>query len=285
MQNNFSQKNIILTGIPRSGTTLTCYLLNKLPNCVALHEPLVPFELVEKDKESLIDFLVQFFKKQRSEIIQTGQARSKSFGGRVPDNPLAGLDSNTGKRIRILDGRSIQINKPLNPDFSLVIKQPAFFTSILKDLIDSNCFNCFAVVRNPLSVLLSWNTVEMPVSQGRAPAAEAFDLELSKTLQAIPNIYDRQVYLLNWFFERYLELLPRNHILMYEQTISTGGKSLSIIQESASGFSETLASKNSNPLYNEDLKALLLSKLLSKKDAAFWSFYSQADISNLAVTN
>ncbi len=38
MQHN----NIILTGIPRSGTTLICYLLNKIPNTVALHEPMGP---------------------------------------------------------------------------------------------------------------------------------------------------------------------------------------------------------------------------------------------------
>jgi hypothetical protein len=32
--------NVVLTGLPRSGTTLVCRLLNKLPDTVALHEPL-----------------------------------------------------------------------------------------------------------------------------------------------------------------------------------------------------------------------------------------------------
>ncbi len=32
--------NIILTGVPRSGTTLICHLLNQLPGVGALHEPL-----------------------------------------------------------------------------------------------------------------------------------------------------------------------------------------------------------------------------------------------------
>ena len=39
--------DIILTGIARSGTTLSCSLLNKLPQCVALHEPMNPAELVD----------------------------------------------------------------------------------------------------------------------------------------------------------------------------------------------------------------------------------------------
>lgn len=38
--------DIILTGIARSGTTLSCSLLNKLPQCVALHEPMNPDDLV-----------------------------------------------------------------------------------------------------------------------------------------------------------------------------------------------------------------------------------------------
>jgi len=41
--------DIILTGIARSGTTLTCALLNKLPQTVALHEPMNPAELVGLD--------------------------------------------------------------------------------------------------------------------------------------------------------------------------------------------------------------------------------------------
>ena len=31
-----SQRNVLITGIPRSGTTLVCSLLNKVPDVVAL---------------------------------------------------------------------------------------------------------------------------------------------------------------------------------------------------------------------------------------------------------
>src|SRR5262245_2561552 len=33
-------RNVLVAGIPRSGTTLTCHLLNSLPDIVALHEPI-----------------------------------------------------------------------------------------------------------------------------------------------------------------------------------------------------------------------------------------------------
>jgi hypothetical protein len=196
----------------------------------------------------------------------------------VPDNPLSGIDKITGKRIRVLDGRLIQIDKNLPNNFSLVIKQPAFFTAILENLTKSNLLSCFAVVRNPLSVLLSWNTVEMPVANGRVPAAEAFDLELKSNLDQIADIYDRQVFLLNWFFEKYLNHLPKDNILFYEGTIKSQGRSLSVIQTDAKNLNEPLSSKNTNNLYDARLRELFIQKLLQKKDGAFWRFYSEPDI-------
>lgn len=275
MQAILAQQQIILTGLPRSGTTLTCHLLNKLTNCVALHEPLVPLELSDSKSEHIVQLISDYFVIQRQQILNTGTAVSKSFGGQVPDNPMAGIDPNTGKRIRVLDGRLVQIEKSLPNDFYLAIKQPAFFTAILKNLVKSGLFNCFAIVRNPLSVLLSWNSVDMPVSRGRVPAAEAFDAELKANLDQIDGLHDRQVFLLNWFFQAYLNYLPAEQIIFYEKMISTEGRSLSAINPMAMNLREALSSKNNNSLYNSELKQILLSKLLNQKEGAFWSFYNK----------
>lgn len=282
MQSVTAQQQVILTGLPRSGTTLTCHLLNKLSDCVALHEPLVPLDLIAYKRGDLISVIADYFTAQRLQILQTGTAVSKSFGGQVPDNPMAGVDPNTGKRIRVLDGRLVQINKKLSNDFYLAIKQPAFFTAILKDLVASGLFNCFAVVRNPLSVLLSWNSVEMPVSRGRVPAAEAFDPELKQQLDQIPDVYDRQLFLLDWFFQQYINYLPSEHILFYEETIKSNGKSLGNISPLAYHLSERLSSKNNNHLYSGTLKKILLEKILNKKEGAFWEFYSEEQLVSLA---
>lgn len=281
MQSVTAQQQVILTGLPRSGTTLTCHLLNKLSDCVALHEPLVPLELTMYKRADLVQVIADYFTAQRLQILQTGTAVSKSFGGQVPDNPMAGLDPVTGKRIRVLDGRLVQINKPLLNDFCLAIKQPAFFTAILKDLVATDGLRCFAVVRNPLSVLLSWNSVEMPVSQGRVPAAEAFSTELTASLNEIADVYDRQVFLLDWFCQQYLTYLPTEHILFYEQTIQTQGRSLAVIQSSAATLSEPLYSKNNNNLYSAELKQLLVAKLLDKSAGAFWQLYTKDDVLKL----
>ena len=52
-----AERNIVLTGLGRSGTTLTCHLLNKLPDTVALAEPIAPgkFEDLMPDIEAVCD--------------------------------------------------------------------------------------------------------------------------------------------------------------------------------------------------------------------------------------
>jgi len=278
-------RNVILTGIPRSGTTLTCHLLNKLPDTVALHEPLVPLDLIGYSRPNLVNFVVDYFSEQRKQILETATAVSKSFGGQVPDNPVSGVDALTGKRIRVLDGRLIHIEKSLSREFYLAIKQPAFFTAILPDLVSLEALKCFAVIRNPLSVLLSWNTVEMPVARGRVPAAEALNSDLKNQLDSMNDVYERQLFLLDWFFRQYLNCLPKRGILRYEETIQSGGRSLSVIQAEALNLKEGLASKNSNSLYDQSLQELLVKKLLKNKNGAFWEFYSEADVLALAAIN
>lgn len=278
MQLISAQQQVILTGLPRSGTTLTCHLLNKLPNSVALHEPLIPLDLAGYERSNIVEIILKYFAAQRDQILQTGTAVSKSFGGQVPDNPMAGIDPKTGKRIRVLDGRLVQIDKQLAQDFCLAIKQPAFFTAILKDLVAVDLLSCFALIRNPLSVLLSWNSVEMPVSRGRVPAAEAFAPELKSNLDQIENVYDRQIFLLDWFFQQYLTYLPAKQILFYETTIQTAGRSLAVINPLANELAEPLYSRNNNSLYNNDLKQLLLEKLLNKTEGAFWHFYTKEQL-------
>ncbi len=269
-------RNIILTGLPRSGTTLSCHLLNKLPGCVALHEPLNPLVYKDMTESDIVTQIQAYFGEQRQQILDNGIAASKSTGGKVPDNPMAGFDHATGKRIRVLDGHTLKIDKQLDENFNLIIKQPAFFTSILSGLVGT--FETFAIIRNPLSVLLSWNSVEMPVSRGRVPAAEAFSAGLTEMLEGEADLYQRQINLLSWFFRQYNEHLQRSNIIFYEDVIASGGQALDVITLSAKQLNEPLASKNNNSLYSADIKEMLAEKMLASKDAAFWGFYSHDDI-------
>lgn len=271
--------DIILTGIPRSGTTLSCYLLNKLPDIVALNEPMKPFKYVGWDLDSIINAIQIFFAEQRQSICYHRTAQSRSVNGVIPDNFIGDIDRETGKRKTLINSTEITVDKSLDNYFKLVIKHPNFFTAILEKLVDH--YDCYAIIRNPLSVLLSWNTVEMHVARGYAPAGEAFDDRLSKSLQNENDIHSRQLILLSWYYNKYRVLLPSDHIIRYEDIISSGGKALAPISANAVQLHEQLLSKNNSDQYNYCVnKGSLMGKLLEfKGDYNF--FYNEMEIIDL----
>ena len=278
METTIKQNNIIIAGVPRSGSTLVCHLLNKIPNTVALHEPINPHLLEGQTLENKLDKIESFFLEQRELINTKGVAVSKSFKGKVPDNPMSGYDSSTNKRTRVLDGNEIEINKPLSENFILAIKQPGMFTGMLGGL--QGRYRCYATIRNPLSVLLSWNSLEMPVSNGRAPAAEACDKNLSIALDNEANIYKRQTILLAWYFNKISDFIAPINIIRYEDTVKNGGKNLSVINSQADDLTDILTSRNSNSLYDMNKKDLLIDCLLTA-GGDYLKFYNENDIETL----
>ena len=271
--------DVVLTGIPRSGTTLACFLLNHLPQCVALHEPLDPTRLFGLEcPNAYLDKVTSFYGRQRASILRFGTAISKARAGTIPDNPFTNSQSTLCLRSSDLCRQEIKITKRLDPSFKLVIKHPNMFTATLPVLVTR--FPCFAIVRNPLAVLLSWHSIEAPVNRGRIPCGEAFDQGLKLRLRAQKDQLSRQLVILGWYYMRYLELLPSRHIIRYEDVISTGGSALFPIDPAACNLKVPLKNLNTNKFYSEALVKTLADHLIS--DASIYSpFYSASDIEDL----
>ena len=70
--------------------------------------------------------------------------------------------------------RLVDVGKPLSPRFDLVVKHPALFTALAEPL--RKRFRLVAIVRDPLAVLASWHSVDVPaesrpIAQGRGVRA------------------------------------------------------------------------------------------------------------------
>lgn len=298
----FSHNNMILTGIPRSGTTLTCHLLNRVPDTIALHEPIpLPMLDLSASRKEICFRIGDFFCESRHFLNRYGTAMSKQRNGRIPDNPKGGYPGVLSKLMARLipfkkQGRldlrksrvtrgPVHFKKRLSHEFLLCIHHNAGFTVLLDDLTDY--FPCFAVVRNPLSVLASWNSIDFPIRSGHSPAAERIDAVLKRDLTLISDRYERQLHMLSWFFEKYDSALPRDHVIYYEDIILSRGKALKIFFGAAGNFDEDfntmrLKNKNLNKLYNRDLMLKLGEKLL-KTEGAFWKFYTRASVEQLMM--
>jgi hypothetical protein len=104
-------RDIVLAGVPRSGTTLACVLLNQIPNTVALNEPFPMGGLVSQpNAHSQVEWLKNRFAETRDSLQKTGSAFCKAKDGQLCTNPFAercalrGPHSNG--RIRAFEDRS-----------------------------------------------------------------------------------------------------------------------------------------------------------------------------------
>ena len=76
----------------------------------------------------------------------------------------------------------IAVEPPASPDFTLVIKHPVAFTALLPILIER--FEVFAIVRNPLAVLASWESAPFLQREGRLGLRPVIAPEIAARLEA-----------------------------------------------------------------------------------------------------
>lgn len=289
--------NIILTGVPRSGTTLTCNLLNKVENTIALHEPMQFKKMFDLPKKEAVLEIEQFFHVSRKMILNDNRAITKHVLGSTPTNPHNNsyipithpkvllknifhyLFYKQLKRNDITKRGFIKIKKPLSSDFQLIIKHPFAFTALLERL--TKIMPTYAIIRNPISVLASWNSITIKARYGHSPTAENLDESLKLSLSKIQNRSLKQIELLDWFYYKYSKYLKKNNIIYYEQIIDSGGSCLSAINNKAASLDESLKSKNVNSLYNKQLIPELYELLLTKKNASYWKYYTKRDVRNV----
>ena len=273
------ERDVLLTGIPRSGTTLACWLLNHLPDAVALVEPAmgVRFWLGRWDRRQASASVRQFFTRVRKRIAARRPIPSFHGDGEITANTVEEQRVGTSRRPIARYGK-VPIAKRLSAHFWLIVKHPAPFTALLNELVEH--FPVYAIVRNPLAVLASWNSVSLPVNKGHVPVAEWFDPLLRRTLSRIPDRWARQLALLDWFFETYRRVLPETAILRYEDIVASGGRALSVIVPAAAELNVPLPNRNASPLYDVSLMCALGERLL-KTDGAYWDFYSRESVERL----
>jgi hypothetical protein len=201
----------ILTGLPRSGTTLLCALLNQQPDAIAMAEPMMPRR--EWSKAQLFDAIHQFLAGSREKALKEGVFLTKTRSGVVVDNTV-GAPSDSSN-LRQGDGvrAYVSVDKPLSDDFHLFIKHPTLFTLFAEAL--SEFYSVYASVRHPLAVLCSWQTVDFAIYHGRQSMVEYYDPSLADRIARLPDRIDRQVETLSWMFDVY-ERLGHDRILRYE---------------------------------------------------------------------
>ena len=270
----------LLCGVPRSGSSLCCRLAGGAPDAVALSEPIDPgtFAGVTGPADACARIRT-FAATTRDELLATGRAASVQVNGRLDDDRVSETPNAGGLRPPRGRPGEIRVDKPLSADFLLLIKHNALFAALLDRLAEG--FPTLGLVRNPVAVLASWQTVDLPVRQGRVPMGERFDPELAAALDAEADTLRRQVRVLDWFFARFRDCLTPDRVVRYEDVVASGGVSL-FRRLGASAGPEPLESRNANAVYAPANVDAILAAVQTTQGA--WSgWYARSDCERAAA--
>ncbi len=216
-------KNILIAGIPRSGTTLITATLHDLPNCVALGEP-EALKKLHKASTSPEDYArrLQVFMSATRRQILAGEPIPINFDKgalRVPSNYFQRHATGNGYHTE----KTYELHEAIvpveNEAFTLCVKNNAQFVSCLEALVDMRDVLVVAVVREPVACLLSWRSLNMPISNGKLPAGERFSRELKK-IAKLEEVLLAQVRILDWFCAAFYRLRERLHLIRYEDFVA-----------------------------------------------------------------
>lgn len=210
----------LITGVPRSGTTLCCNLLNKCHNTVALHEPINPSKLTSGDRSSAVDEIYTQITKIAESLASNRAIEHGDNAGVGLDNPV-GLEKDKGGLRKQSAIRGQITLPPITDSTKIFIKQNALFAALALEL--NQRYEMTAIIRNPVDVLLSWMTVDLPVNRGHLPAGEKYDAKLAEQLK-VGSVFERQIKIYRWFIERFNQ--AELTTIRYEDIIKTNGNAL-----------------------------------------------------------
>ena len=158
---------LLLSGIPRSGTTLACKLLNSDINTVALHEPLTPNNI---SSDNAIENITDAFHTLNKNLLKGKSIEHGDSDRLILDNPIQSYEKANSSIRKVVAKRGLLTLPPISQSHRIVIKQNAMFAALSADL--KRHYAMVAIVRNPVDVLTSWMSVDLPVNQGRILGGE-----------------------------------------------------------------------------------------------------------------
>ncbi len=247
-------ENVILLGAPRSGTSLLTSLLHNPPSFVCLSEPLQIDTLTEQanSPQEFVDGLMAFIAKTRSDILagipidnridpKTG-ALAENYATRV-EKGSEGWAMGSGFQ---WEAQALPI--PYS-GFHLLIKRNAPFVAVIEHLVKRDDVTVIGMLRDPVATILSWRSLDLPISHGHLHAAERVSAEL-RTLVEEPDLLVRQVKILNWIFGRVVTYLSETMIVCYEDLMECGENAVIPMGLTFPKPLSSLRSKNASQYYD-----------------------------------
>lgn len=213
--------DIIVTGLPRSGLTVACALIDTLPNAVCLNNP-PSHRLQARQLDTPLEFskwLTGEFAWTRLQLQRGEPAEDFRSGDGAPL-----LDNIADPKRYMQDNKAVPVlftREQLTPDFILGMKNSSLYTALLPTLVKFDHFTVIAVIRNPLDVIGSWQKFpDRMFAQGKvSPAVARYWDEALRISSLDSDTIDRMVQLYDAHLQIYYELQDKIQIVKFEDVI------------------------------------------------------------------
>ncbi len=138
-----NHRNAIITGIPRSGTSYLCRLLDSVENTAVINEPDEIMRVISDS--SKLWRLGAFYNIIRNKIKCGQEIKHKTYNGEIIED--------TSK----MNKSSYSLPKISGTDFTLIIKNPLAYLAVLSQIIEQYPqMPIIACIRNPIDTISSW---------------------------------------------------------------------------------------------------------------------------------
>jgi len=142
-QNSKNYLNIILTGIPRSGTSYLCSLLNKTDNSVVINEPNGMSKYMGMEEYPFV--VTKYYNDVRLAVLNGDKIENKMYQGKIIEDTS------------LIQNFEEYIPTVFDENFSICTKNTLgylFRLDKLKVLMPES--SIFACIRNPIDTIASW---------------------------------------------------------------------------------------------------------------------------------
>jgi hypothetical protein len=206
---------------------LAAAIVDQAPDSLCLSEPDAHVDLMSNaaNPKDFVDRLCEEFDAVRRTILGGGSVLDRRSADGAPvtnyfSDPLPGGHRETAFRI-------LSIRRPgLSPDFVLGVKHNALYAAVLPELVRSGRFRIIAFIRDPVDVLMSWRTLDLPISHGRLPAGERFWPALAALSQADLDLTDKQIRICDLLMRRFGQLSDHIAVIPYEVMVADASQLL-----------------------------------------------------------
>lgn len=278
-----SEPLLLVTGVPRSGTTLLARLCEGCPGTIPVIEPFAIQDFINSDRRSEDTLvLASRVSEVRRNIMDGVPVPTRGLADGAFSNFIEEPSENSGLRRDLGSWVTYAPLEPPQSDFLLVAKDVPIFSALLPELV--GLVQIAATVRNPLAVLLSWSSVDLPVHYGTAPAAEWLSPWLARSL-ADPSLSmsERRLSLLGWWYRRLSSVRNRINIVKYERMVESPERTVMELtgQSVETGISQVHPRAISHYYCSVEQVSEAVDQLAYIKED-FSEFYSMAEVETLA---